>query len=107
MVCNEKKDIFFNFNAYSRISLSVPAHSLSYVKVIEKHFRISEILYWFEKTNHFAEFNVHLIHKKQVPLLHNTVLILCNEGVGSVAMNTCFCAELIVCWVIHAFVVVC
>ena len=34
----------------------------------------------------FAEFNVRLIHRKQVPPLHNTVLILCNEGAGLVAV---------------------
>ena len=27
---------------------------------------------------------VHLIHRKQVPLLHNTVFILCDEGDGLV-----------------------
>ena len=40
-----------------------------------------------EKKNNIAEFKVHLIHRKQVPLLHNTVLILCNEGAGSVAVS--------------------
>ena len=39
------------------------------------------------KNNDFAEFKVHLIHRKQVPLLHNTVMILCDEGAGLVAMN--------------------
>ena len=34
----------------------------------------------------FAEFKVHLIHRKQVPLLHSTVLILCDEGDGLVAV---------------------
>ena len=34
----------------------------------------------------FAEFMVHLIHRKRVPLLHNTVLILCDEGDGLVAV---------------------
>ena len=33
-----------------------------------------------------AEFKVHLIHRKQVPLFHNTVLILCDEGDGLVAV---------------------
>ena len=28
----------------------------------------------------FAEFKIRLIHNKQVALLHNTVLILCDEG---------------------------
>ena len=30
--------------------------------------------------NNFVEFMVNLIDRKQVPLLHSTVLILCNEG---------------------------
>ena len=30
---------------------------------------------------------VHLIHRKRVPLLHNSVLILCDEGDGLVAMS--------------------
>ena len=29
---------------------------------------------------------VHLIHRKRVPLFHNTVLILCDEGHGLVAV---------------------
>ena len=35
----------------------------------------------------FAVFNVHLIHRKQVLLLYNTVLILCDEGDGLVAVS--------------------
>ena len=38
------------------------------------------------KNNDFVKFNVHLIHRKHVPLLHNTVLILCDEGAGLVAV---------------------
>ena len=34
----------------------------------------------------FAEFKVHLIHRKQVSILYNTVLILCDEGAGLVVM---------------------
>ena len=40
----------------------------------------------FRENNNFAEFMVHLIHRIRVPLLHNTVLILCDEGDGMVAM---------------------
>ena len=43
------------------------------------------MLYWLEKYD-FAEFKVLRIHRKQVPLLHITLLILCNEGVGLVAV---------------------
>ena len=32
------------------------------------------------KNDGFAEFKVHPIHRNQVPLLHNTVLFLCDEG---------------------------
>ena len=39
------------------------------------------------KNRDFAVFNVHLIHRKQVPLLHNTVVILCDDGGGLVAVS--------------------
>ena len=39
------------------------------------------------KKNNFSEFKVHFICRKQVvPLLHNTVLILCHEGPGLVTV---------------------
>ena len=57
-----------------------------HIKAIEKHFRIFKFLYLLEKNNDFAEIKVPLIHRKQVPLLHNTVLILCDEGDGLVAV---------------------
>ena len=37
-----------------------------------------------KKNNDFVEFKDLLNHRKQVPLLHNTVLILCYEEDGSV-----------------------
>ena len=39
------------------------------------------------KNRDFAVFNVRLIHRKQVPLLHNTVVILCDDGGGLVAVS--------------------
>ena len=54
-----------------------------HIKAIEKHFRIFKFV---RKNNDFDEFKVLLIHRKQVPLLHNTVLILCDEGDGLVAV---------------------
>ena len=39
-----------------------------------------KIWHWLKKNNDFAEFKVHLIHRKQVPLFHNTVFLLCDEG---------------------------
>ena len=41
----------------------------------------------FRENNEFAEFMFHLIHRKRVPLLHNTVLIICDEGDGLVAVE--------------------
>ena len=41
------------------------------------------------KDNDFAEFKVHLIHRKQGSLLHNTVLILCDEGLVAVNVAAC------------------
>ena len=38
------------------------------------------------KNNDLVELKAHLIHMKQVPLVHNTVLILCDEGAGFVTM---------------------
>ena len=38
------------------------------------------------KNNDFAEFKGHRIHRKQVALIHNTVLILCDEADGLVAV---------------------
>ena len=38
------------------------------------------------KNNNFTEFKVHLIHRKQDPLLHYTVMILCYEGDGLVGV---------------------
>ena len=55
-------------------------------------------MYWLEKLNDFAEFKVHLIHRKQVPLLHNKVLILCAEGAGLVAVTN---LKLTVCLTNH------
>ena len=48
---------------------------------------ISKILYLLEKNSNFVELKVHLIHRKQVPLLHNKELILCNEGCGLVTLS--------------------
>ena len=56
------------------------------IKSIELHFRILKVLYWLGENNDFAEFKVLLIHMKLVHLLHNTILILCNEGAGLVAV---------------------
>ena len=50
------------------------------IQATEEHFVL------VPKNKDFAEFKVHLIHSKQVPLFHNTVLILCNEGAGLVAV---------------------
>ena len=43
---------------------------------------------FFRENNDFAEFKVHLIHRKRVPLLRNTVLILRYEEDGLAAVNT-------------------
>ena len=67
-------------NAEERLELTAPR---SRVKDSTTEPLRSRVLCWLEKSN-FAEFKVHLIHKKQVPLIHNTVLILCDEGAGLV-----------------------
>ena len=40
----------------------------------------------FTRKNGFIEFKAHLIHREHVPLLHNTVLIVCYEGDGLVGV---------------------
>ena len=37
-----------------------------------------------------TEFKVHLIHRKHAPLLHNTLLTLCDEGAGLKAVSYAF-----------------
>ena len=77
----KKNGIFSTSHTDSRIRLCTRANYLRYVEGKHQGHQIafSEILYWLEK-NDFAEFNVHLIHSKQVPFLDNTLLILCYEG---------------------------
>ena len=83
MVCSEEKWHFFNFNTDSRISLCVRAPYLKYVKGTHQSHQIAFL--YLLKNNDFAEIKVPLINRKQVPL-HNTVLILCDEGDGLVAV---------------------
>ena len=91
MVCSEEKWIFFNLNTDSRISICVRAHYLKYVEGTHQGhqiaFSIFNFLYLLEKITILLKFMVHLIHRKQVPLLHNTVLILRGEGDGLVAVT--------------------
>ena len=79
MFLDEEKWQFFNFNTESRICLCARAHYLRYVEGQHQGHQIalSHFLNFVlvRKNNDLAEFKVHLIHRKQVPLLHNTVLI--------------------------------
>ena len=81
--------VFFNFITDSRINLWVSAHYLKYVD--SKHqghgvaFSDFKNCVLVRQNNDFAEFKVHFIRRKYVPLFHNTVLILCDEGDGLVA----------------------
>ena len=81
---------FLNINTDSRISLCVRAHYLKYVKGTHQGHRIAfsdfQFFVFVRKNNDFAEIQVPVFHRKQVPLLHNTVLILCDEGDGLVPM---------------------
>ena len=85
-----KKNYIFSTSTLILESVYVPGHTISGMskvntKSIEKHFRIFKMLY-FRENNDFAESIAHLIHRKWVPLLYNTVLILCDEGDGLAAM---------------------
>ena len=86
LFCNEEILHFLNFNTYSRISLCARGHYLRYVQGKHQGHRIAlsdfkNLVLFREK-----EFMVHLIHRKRVSLLQNTVLILCDEGDGLVAV---------------------
>ena len=73
MFCNEGKCLFLTSTQILE-SVYVPGHTILKVniKAIKQHCRNSIILHWLEKSNDFAEFKIDLIHRKQVPLLHNT-----------------------------------
>ena len=79
---------FFNFNTDFIIGMcqgTLFKVCLSSTQTSNSIFGLQKfVLVW--KNKDFTEFKVHLIHRKQVPLLHNTVLILCNEGAGLVAV---------------------
>ena len=80
-----------NFNTDSRISLCVRSHCLRHVEGRCQGHRIAFSDFGnfvlVRKNNDFAEFKVHIIHRKQVPLLHNTVMILSDEGAGLMTVN--------------------
>ena len=90
MFCNKEEWHFFNFNTAFRTSLYARAHNLRYAEDnLQGHqiaFSDFKNVVLVRKNNNFDQFKVHLIHRKQVPLLHNTLLILCNEGAGLVAV---------------------
>ena len=76
-----EKGIFVNFNIDSKISLHSRALFFRYHVVGQirgYHIALSDFKNWLlttTKNNNFIEFKVHLIHSKQVHLLHNAVLI--------------------------------
>ena len=74
----EKNDIFFNSNSDSGINVYARAYNLRYVEDNHKGNRIAFLDFsncvLIRKNNDFAELKVHPIHRKYVPLLHNTVV---------------------------------
>ena len=79
LFCNDEKLHFVKFKTYSRISLYARGHNLRYIEGKHQGHRIafSDFYFFvlFRENNDFAECMVYRIHRKQVPLLHNTVLI--------------------------------
>ena len=73
MFCIEEKGHFCSSAQY-----------LNYVEGKHSTFGILKCSIDKKKNNDFVEFKDLLIHRKQVPLLHNTALILCYEEDGSV-----------------------
>ena len=87
----KKNSLFSTSTQILLISLCVRAHFLKYVKGTHQGHQIAfsdfKFFVFVRKNKDFAELKVPLIHRKQVPLLHNTVLILCDEGDGLVAVE--------------------
>ena len=77
---------FFSTSTHILESVYVPDYTIQGLSTLDiKAIRFLKCCIG-KKNNHFAEFKAHLIHWKQVSLLHNTVLILWDEGAGLVAM---------------------
>ena len=79
MCCNEGKG---HFPTSTQIleSVFVPGHniegmSMVNIKGIKQHFWIVQFFIDKKKTKNSIEFKVILIHRKQFPLHHNTILI--------------------------------
>ena len=87
----KKNDFFSTSTQTLQISLCARAHYLMYAEGRHQGHRIAfsdfQNFVLDRKNNDFAECEVHLVHRKQVPLLHNTVLILCDEGAGLLAVK--------------------
>ena len=82
---------FFSTSTQILESVHVSGHTTEsmskvHIKAIEKHFWIFKLLYLLENITIWLDLKVPFIHRKQVPLLHNTLLILCDEGDGLVAV---------------------
>ena len=86
-----KKNDIFSTSTQTIESVYVPGHTILICKKSTP--KPSNIIFVYlifvfvRKNSDFTEFNVPLIHRKQVPLLHNTVLILCDEGSGLVTVK--------------------
>ena len=82
----EKKNDLFHFNTYSRISLCARGHNFMYVEGKHQGHRIAfsdfKNFALLRENNDFAEFMVQFIHRKRVPLLHNTVLFYAMKEMG-------------------------
>ena len=91
LFCKEEKLYFFSTSTDILESVYKPGDTISGMSKVNRPsnsiFGFLKMLYCLEKNYDFAEFIVHLIHRKRVPALHNTVLILCDEGDGLVAAH--------------------
>ena len=93
--CKKKKDIIFNFNTNSKNSCMLQGTIFKVCRSTCKSSRLSNSFFGNlkfsidNKNNDFVEFKAHLIHRKHVPLLHNTEVILCYKRDGIVQPIPC------------------
>ena len=74
--CNEEKGIFPTSTQILE-SVFVPGRNIYLMYVIGKQHGYRILKFSMDKkNNNFIEFKVHLIHSKQIPHPHNTVLLI-------------------------------
>ena len=90
MFCSREKGIFVNFDTDSKISPCSRSLFLRYVVGQNQGYRIALMATDKKKNYIFVEFKVNLIYSKQVPFIHNAVLIYAMKSwIGGCVYKTC------------------